>query len=49
MAASTDLPSEALPTDAEMAERVRQEFRYSWAGYKQYAWGHDALKPLSKS
>jgi len=49
MAATTDLPSETLPTDAEMAERVRQEFRYSWAGYKQYAWGHDALKPLSKS
>ena len=37
------------PTDAEMAERVRQEFRYAWSGYKQYAWGHDALKPLSKS
>lgn len=32
-----------------MAERVRQEFRHAWDGYKQYAWGHDALKPLSKS
>ena len=32
-----------------MAERVRQEFRHAWQGYKQYAWGHDALKPLSKS
>jgi mannosidase alpha-like ER degradation enhancer 2 len=37
------------PTDPEMAERVRQEFRHAWDGYKQYAWGHDALKPLSKS
>ena len=37
------------PADAEMANRVRQEFRYAWQGYKQYAWGHDALKPLSKS
>jgi mannosidase alpha-like ER degradation enhancer 2 len=37
------------PSDAEMAERVRQEFRHAWQGYKQYAWGHDALKPLSKS
>src|SRR5215470_4727249 len=36
-------------TDAEMAERVRQEFRHAWTGYRQYAWGHDALKPLSKS
>jgi ER degradation enhancer, mannosidase alpha-like 2 len=35
--------------DAEMAERVRQEFRHAWDGYKRYAWGHDALKPLSKS
>jgi len=35
--------------DPEMADRVRQEFRHAWEGYKQYAWGHDALKPLSKS
>lgn len=35
--------------DAEMAQRVRQEFLHAWSGYKQYAWGHDALKPLSKS
>src|SRR5579863_1690250 len=32
-----------------MAERVRQEFLHAWAGYKQYAWGHDELRPLSKS
>lgn len=31
-----------------MAESVRQEFLHAWQGYKQYAWGHDALKPLSK-
>jgi mannosidase alpha-like ER degradation enhancer 2 len=38
-------------TDAEsavLAERVRNEMRHAWLGYKQYAWGHDALKPLSK-
>jgi mannosidase alpha-like ER degradation enhancer 2 len=33
---------------AEMARRVRQEFLHAWDGYRQYAWGHDALKPLSK-
>src|SRR5262245_52646775 len=33
----------------ELAEKVRQEFLHSWNGYKQYAWGHDSLKPLSKS
>src|ERR1700751_4616919 len=33
----------------EMANRVRQEFLHAWNGYKQYAWGHDELMPLSKS
>ncbi len=32
-----------------MADRVRQEFLHAWHGYKQYAWGHDELRPLSKS
>jgi ER degradation enhancer, mannosidase alpha-like 2 len=32
-----------------MAERVRQEFLHAWNGYKQYAWGHDELRPLSKT
>jgi mannosidase alpha-like ER degradation enhancer 2 len=32
-----------------LADQVRQEFLHAWNGYKQYAWGHDALKPLSKS
>jgi len=33
----------------ELAARVRQEFLHAWNGYKQYAWGHDELKPLSKT
>lgn len=33
----------------ELAEQVRAEFLHAWNSYKQYAWGHDALKPLSKS
>jgi mannosidase alpha-like ER degradation enhancer 2 len=32
-----------------MAKEVRGEFLYAWNAYKQYAWGHDELKPLSKS
>jgi mannosidase alpha-like ER degradation enhancer 2 len=32
----------------QMALRVREEFLHAWRGYQQYAWGHDALKPLSK-
>jgi mannosidase alpha-like ER degradation enhancer 2 len=28
---------------------VRNEFVHAWEGYKSYAWGHDQLKPLSRS
>ncbi len=31
------------------AKLVKAEFVHAWNGYKKYAWGHDALKPLSKS
>jgi hypothetical protein len=34
---------------AELAGRVRAELLYSWKVYEQYAWGHDELKPLSKT
>src|SRR5688500_15573492 len=33
----------------ELAERVRAEFLHAWRGYERYAWGHDELKPLSKT
>jgi mannosidase alpha-like ER degradation enhancer 2 len=29
-------------------ENVKKEFQHAWAGYKKYAWGHDALRPLTK-
>ncbi len=35
--------------DRQSAEKVKQEFLHAWSGYKTYAWGHDALKPLSGS
>jgi len=34
---------------ATLANEVRREFLHAWNDYKQYAWGHDDLKPLSKS
>lgn len=34
---------------AEMAEKVRQMFLHAWNSYKQHAWGHDELRPLSKT
>lgn len=30
-------------------EAVREAFRHAWRGYKEHAWGHDELKPVSKS
>jgi mannosidase alpha-like ER degradation enhancer 2 len=34
---------------AQLAKQVRAEFLHAWNGYKKHAWGHDDLKPLSKS
>ncbi|XP_077161792.1 endoplasmic reticulum mannosyl-oligosaccharide 1,2-alpha-mannosidase [Paroedura picta] len=28
---------------------VIEAFRHAWKGYKEFAWGHDELKPVSKS
>lgn len=33
--------------DRRAAVKVKQEFLHAWNGYKTYAWGHDALTPLS--
>ncbi len=33
----------------QLASEVRAEFLHAWNGYKKYAWGHDDLKPLSKT
>ncbi len=33
----------------QLAAQVKSEFLHAWNGYKKYAWGHDDLKPLSKS
>src|SRR5262245_53097552 len=39
----------ARAAKAKLAEAVRQEFLHAWNGYKRYAWGHDELKPLTKT
>ena len=36
------------PDRGALAAEVRKEFVRSWRAYKEYAWGHDELKPLSK-
>src|SRR5712692_3302970 len=42
-------PQQAGPNKQQLAAHVRSEFLHAWAGYKKYAWGHDDLRPLSKS
>ena len=34
---------------AALADSVKREFLHAWNGYKQFAWGHDELRPLSKT
>jgi mannosidase alpha-like ER degradation enhancer 2 len=41
--ASGDTPRQIL------AQEVRAEFLHAWDGYKKYAWGHDDLKPLTRT
>ncbi|MFC1574510.1 GH92 family glycosyl hydrolase [Gemmatimonadota bacterium] len=46
----SSLPSpQDLPSDEEMAAAVRTEFLHAWNGYLEFARGHDALRPLSRS
>jgi hypothetical protein len=33
----------------QLATRVRTEFLHAWNNYERYAWGHDALRPLTKT
>ncbi len=44
-------PANAQPpaNKPQLVGQVRAEFLHAWNGYKKYAWGHDDLKPLSKT
>lgn len=37
------------PDQQKIATQVKAEFMHAWSGYKKYAWGHDDLRPLSKT
>ena len=45
LATIADSPGQNGPVTAQ---DVKAEFLHAWNAYKQYAWGHDALKPLTK-
>ncbi len=34
---------------AALAARVRAEMVHAWRGYERYAWGHDELRPVSRT
>src|SRR5262245_35870016 len=40
---------QAQTQNKKLAAEVKAEFMHAWNGYKKYAWGHDDLKPLSKT
>ena len=42
----TSLPA-ASPNERQKA--VIDAFRHAWTGYRKFAWGHDELKPVSRS
>jgi Glycosyl hydrolase family 47 len=46
--ASRVSPAQATNRRALAAE-VRAEFLHAWQGYKKHCWGHDDLKPLTKT
>ena len=33
----------------ERQKAVVQAFKHAWKGYREYAWGHDELKPISRT
>src|SRR5215211_3124264 len=43
------LTVQAQQPNKKLAAEVKAEFLHAWNGYKKYAWGHDDLKPLSKT
>ena len=42
-------PAQTQVNKPQLAAEVRTEFLHAWQGYKKYCWGHDDLKPLTKT
>ena len=43
-------PSEVDAAESpRLAKQVKREFLYAWRNYERYAWGHDELRPLSRT
>ena len=48
-AAPVPTPEPAVLDRAALAAQVREELLHAWRGYERYAWGHDELKPVSRT
>ncbi len=49
---ATKQPTGELPTlsaDSQKQAFVKRMFQHAWQGYRDFAWGADALRPVSKS
>ncbi|XP_064210545.1 mannosidase, alpha, class 1B, member 1b isoform X2 [Anguilla rostrata] len=42
-------PQKPVTDPVKRQEAVKEAFRHAWKGYKDFAWGHDELKPITKS
>lgn len=47
--AAQQKPISSKAINQRLPAEVKREFLHAWNGYKKYAWGHDDLKPLSKT
>ncbi len=48
--ASASFVAAQRPTNRRaLAAQVRTEFLHAWNGYKKHCWGHDELRPISKT
>ena len=43
------VPADTASNRAAMAQRVKAEILHSWRAYERHAWGHDELRPVTKS
>ena len=48
-AAPAPTPTPAPLDRAALAAQVKAELLHAWQGYERYAWGHDELKPVSRT
>src|SRR3984957_13739144 len=48
LSAATPAP-DSDAASVQLAAEVKAEFLHAWRGYREYAWGHDALRPLSRT